>query len=120
MAPSIRPVWEERLVCRRCGEEYTAVAGAIPGYVGERREAGGSPGSGDPKLGSEPIPSFSVFDGETPVCLDCGGLLSGRRALNPQEATARSGGWRYRGCGGKTSDRRGGTEMCVIPPILLR
>lgn len=33
MAPSIRPVWEERLVCRRCGGEFCLVSGGIPGFV---------------------------------------------------------------------------------------
>jgi hypothetical protein len=79
MAPSIRPVWEERLVCRRCGKEYAQVAGAIPGYVEVPRDSGRAPGDGEghPGLGAEPIPAFSIFEGETPVCLDCAALLAG-------------------------------------------
>jgi hypothetical protein len=77
MVPCIRPVWEERLVCRRCGEVYSPVAGAIPGYFVLERGDGGPPGGGDEELGSEPIPAFSVFEGETPVCLDCAALVPG-------------------------------------------
>jgi hypothetical protein len=28
-------------------------------------------------LGAEPIPAFSIFEGETPVCLDYAALLAG-------------------------------------------
>jgi hypothetical protein len=79
MALSIRRVWVERLVCCRCGEVYSPVAGAIPGYVVTQGETGGLPGGeeGYLDLGSEPIPAFSIFDGETLICLDCAALLPG-------------------------------------------
>jgi len=53
------------------------MAGAIPGYVVLERGDGGPLGGGDEELGSEPIPAFSIFEGETPVCLDCTALVPG-------------------------------------------
>jgi len=41
MTPSIRPIWEERLVCRRCGKEYSPVSGAIQRFVAEEEGPNG-------------------------------------------------------------------------------
>lgn len=74
MTLSIRPVWSERMVCRRCGEEFCPVSGAIPGFV-EMREGTAPVQKVDPDA-DQPL-GFAVFDGKKPVCLDCAGLLPG-------------------------------------------
>jgi hypothetical protein len=64
MAPSIRPVWVERLVCRRCGEEFCPAAGEIPGFIAVEGPGGMAiPASpGQPPL---PLPRFLLGPGET-------------------------------------------------------
>lgn len=74
MVPSIRPVWKERLICRRCGGEFCPVSGAIPGFVILGKSAAPVE-EGDPD--ADPPTGFSVFEGDHPVCLDCAGLLPG-------------------------------------------
>lgn len=88
MAPSIRPVWFERLVCIRCGKEFCHVSGAIPGFV-EMGQSAAPVQEADPD--ADPPLGFALFDGEKPVCLGCGGLLpkGGRSAylVYPQTLT---------------------------------